>query len=317
MPLLLNLATVSLPASGATVFGRSGPLALELGFGDGRFLQSLARQHPDWNLLGADIARVSATRAWHRLRGLPNVRLYCGSGVFLLSNLVRPESLHRMFVNFPDPWPKARHANRRLFQPGFLRLLASRLTPGGALLLTTDDQGYFTEAVERAQASDLFVVSQPDPPASVLQTRYARKWRGMGRTFHHANLRKCAGPSEPVLPTVSLVPDMFHALLAGQLPEPAAFTPNAHPFKGGKVVLLQSMRTEDGRKMVVLTRTHEEDLVQDLLIEVRPTTASQADLVVNLTPFGQPLATRGAREAVKAVTGWLISRGLTLVETYY
>ncbi|MDE2833687.1 MAG: tRNA (guanine-N7)-methyltransferase [Bacteroidota bacterium] len=317
MPLLLNPARLPLPASTTTVFDRSGPLVLELGFGDGRFLQTLARQHPDWNLLGADTARVSVTRAWHRMRGLSNVRLYCGSGVFLLSNLVRPESLHCMYVNFPDPWPKARHAHRRLFQPGFLRLLAARLAAGGALLLTTDDHRYFAEAIARAQDSGLFAVAQPDPPAIVLQTRYARKWRGLGRTFRHATLRKCAGPAEPVLPTVSLVPDMFHALLAGDLPEPAAFTPNAYPFKGGKVVLLQSLRTEDGRKMVVLARTHEEELIQDLLIEVRPTKAAQADLVVNLTPFGQPLATHGAREAVKAVTGWLINRGLTLVDTYY
>ena len=319
MPLHLNLGDLPLPASCEAIFGRDGPLVLELGFGDGGFLRSIAKQNPEWNILGAEIARVSATRAWHRLQaaGVTNVRLYCGSGQFLLSNLVMPNSLDRMYVNFPDPWPKARHAGRRLFQEEFLRLLSSRLVMGGALFLTTDDSRYFQKATDLARRSALFTVAQPDPPVTVLQTKYARKWRRLGRDYHHAEFRKCAEPSQPSLPAVSCVTAMFHALLAGQLPEPAPFVPSAHAFQGGKVVLLQSMRTEDAKKMVVQARAHEEELKQDLLIEIRPTTAPQADLVVNLTPFGQPLSTRGAREAVIAVANWLVSRGLTLIETYY
>lgn len=319
MPLHLNLVDLPLPASSEVIFGRKGPLVLELGFGDGGFLQSIAKRNPDWNILGADIARVSATRAWHRLRAadVSNVRLYCGSGRFLLSNLVMPNSLNRMYVNFPDPWPKARHAGRRLFQEEFLRLLGSRLVMGGLLFLTTDDHGYFEHAVELARKSALFAVSEPKPPDLVLQTKYARKWRKLGRDYHHAELRKCAEPLKSSSPTVSCLTDMFHALLAGPLPEPAPLEPSARAFQGGKVVLLQSMRTDDAKKMVVLARAHEQELTQDLLIEIRPTTAPQADLVVNLTSFGQPLSTVGAREAVIAVTNWLVGRGLSLIETYY
>ena len=319
MPLLLNLSQLPLPASCEDLFGRNGPLVLELGFGDGAFLESLARQYANWNLLGADVARVSVSRAWHRLQAarLTNVRIYGGSGRFLLSDLVEPAALARMYVNFPDPWPKARHADRRLFQADFFPLLASRLAMNGSLYLTTDDERYFECAVSMAQESPFFTVDQPDPPPQVLQTKYARKWRAQSRSYFHAEMRKCAPPVDAIPPAASLVTNMFHALLAGQLPEPDRFEPSAYPFKGGKVVLLQSLWAGDGHKLVIKARTHEPDLTQDVLVEVRPSTASQADLVVNLTSFGQPLATRGAREAVKAVTSWLISHGLTLVETYY
>ena len=319
MPLLLNCRNLPFPASGEAIFGRNGPLVLELGFGDGGFLQSMAQKHPDWNLLGADLARVSVTRAWKRLRAakVTNVRLYGGSGRFLLSNLISPGTLHSMYVNFPDPWPKARHAGRRLFQPEFFPLLASRLAMDRMLHFTTDDGRYFEEAHALALASKLFTITRSAPPELALQTKYARKWKALGRPFHYAVMRKCAENPRPCPPTLLHDTGMYHALLSGSFPKPTAFTSYVHPFTGGKVILLQIMRTDDAQKMVFLARTHEEDLVQDVLIEVRPATAKQADLVVNLTSFGQPLATKGPQEAVKAVTHWLTTRGLSVVKTYF
>lgn len=116
------------------LFGREGPLVLEIGFGDGRFTAELARSRPDWLVLGAEVSAASVLRALRRMRreGLANVRLYHGQGPFALRNLVLPGTLDQVIVNFPDPWPKKRHQERRLLREAFFRRLSTRLKPGGA-----------------------------------------------------------------------------------------------------------------------------------------------------------------------------------------
>src|SRR5690606_34327654 len=133
----LDLAQARDPAR---LFGRAGPLVLEVGFGDGTFLAHLAEAYPAWNLLGAEISLASVSRAFRRLRRLGHrpVRLFRGQAEFLLRNIVPPEGLHRLYVNFPDPWPKKRHHERRLLQASFFRLAAARLEPNGAIHFTSD-----------------------------------------------------------------------------------------------------------------------------------------------------------------------------------
>ncbi|MCH1927501.1 methyltransferase domain-containing protein, partial [Shewanella sp. C31] len=101
-------------------------MVLEIGFGDGRFTASLAKEHPDWLVLGAEVSAASVLRAYKRVRreNLGNVRLYHGTGPFALRNLVPPGSLLAAIVNFPDPWPKKRHQGRRLLKEPFFRRLS-------------------------------------------------------------------------------------------------------------------------------------------------------------------------------------------------
>lgn len=91
------------------LFGREGPLVLEIGFGDGRFTAELARSRPDWLVLGAEVSAASVLRALRRMRreGLANVRLYHGQGPFALRNLVLPGTLDQVIVNFPTPGPRS------------------------------------------------------------------------------------------------------------------------------------------------------------------------------------------------------------------
>ena len=105
MPLFLDLPKLPLPATNVELFHRDAPVVLEIGFGDGSFLEWIAKTHPEWNCLGADVARGSVTRAFKRLRSanVSNVRLHHGSGLFLLRNVLSNESVSRVYVNFPDP----------------------------------------------------------------------------------------------------------------------------------------------------------------------------------------------------------------------
>ncbi|MDX1741508.1 MAG: tRNA (guanosine(46)-N7)-methyltransferase TrmB, partial [Rhodothermales bacterium] len=136
---------LGVPLETARVFGRDGPLVLEVGFGNGEFLEYLAGTHADWNILAADTSPSCVVRARKRMArgGFSNVRLYCGDARYIVRNVTPRSSLHRVYVNFPDPWPRRRHARRRLMGKDFLTLLASRLGDDGALWLTTDHPEYF------------------------------------------------------------------------------------------------------------------------------------------------------------------------------
>ena len=319
MSILLDLPSLSFPAANAEFFQRKAPLVLEVGFGDGGFLTSVAQAHPEWNFLGADIAHGSATRAFKRVRraGLSNVRLYHGSGLFLLRNVLCDGSLFRVYVNFPDPWYKKRHASRRLFQTSFFELLSARLELGGALLLTTDSEPYFNQTITLARNSGYYRITETTPPSTILHTKYATKWRAAERSFYHVSIQKHTGHTLPIPPQIHKELGMHHALLNGSIPAVKEFDKVVHHFESGHVIVLDVMRMIGREGLVFIVRTHEPELVQELFIQLRPARRAQADLLLSVMNLGKPLATRGSSEAVQAVSRWLTQRGLTICGTYY
>jgi tRNA (guanine-N7-)-methyltransferase len=286
---------------------------LEIGFGDGRFTAGLAQRNPQAQILAVEISVGSVLRALKRLKreGLQNVRVYHGEARFALRNLIAPKSLSQVYVNFPDPWPKARHEDNRLLQTGFFRRLSTRLQDGGALYLTTDHQEYWQFAQEQGQASGLFRVETVPPPPETLVTKYALKWKEQNRSFYHAIFSK-QGQAEPWTP-LEVYP-MPHALLQGQLPQIQAFDKQIIPFTGGTAVILEAQCSLDHSSYTFLIHLEEEDLVQQILIEARP---SDKGVFVGMSSFGAPLPTAGVKAAVRWLTEWLEEQGLKAVQKSY
>lgn len=287
---------------------------VEIGFGDGRFTAALARERPDWNLLAIDISAGSVARAISRLVAarIGNVRLFHGQAEFALRQLVAPGALTRVYVNFPDPWPKERHAGNRLLSAQFLARLATRLALGGELWLTTDHDEYWAFALGEARASGLYSIAEREPPAALLATKYALKWKHGGRTFHHAAFTKVAEPREP-WPALSRSP-MPHALMEGELGELASFEKQVLAIDGGSVVLLDALRPIDGRGLMFLAHVEEHGIVQQVLLEARPTPRG---LHVGLANFAAPIATDGVQAAVAWLVAWLEGRGLRTLQRWY
>lgn len=126
------------------LFGRKAPCTLEIGFGNGEVLMSLAGAEPDHDFIGIEVYRPGLGHLLSRVaeRGLDNVRVSGDDAVELLHGRIPDASLDRIMVFFPDPWPKKRHHKRRLIQTPFAQLLTSKLKPGGHLCLATDWQDY-------------------------------------------------------------------------------------------------------------------------------------------------------------------------------
>ena len=143
-------------------FGRDAPVVLEIGFGNGETFVEQAASDPDRNYLGIEVHEPGLGHCLLLLEKLQlaNVRVIAHDAVEVLEQQIGPASLARINVYFPDPWPKKRHHKRRLIQPAFLELAASRLVAGGEMYLATDWGNYAEHIDEVIAASSSFDVAE-------------------------------------------------------------------------------------------------------------------------------------------------------------
>ncbi|HRD27346.1 MAG TPA: tRNA (guanosine(46)-N7)-methyltransferase TrmB [Caulobacter sp.] len=155
---------------------------LEIGFGGGEHMAGQAERSPDVLIIGVEPFLNGVASAVRHVddRGLTNVRIHQGDAREVAARL--PDAcLDRVFILFPDPWPKSRHHKRRIIQPEFIVELARLLKPGGGLRFATDWADYADWTRQRVPASGLFVPVEADtalPPADHLTTRYEEKRLG-------------------------------------------------------------------------------------------------------------------------------------------
>ena len=158
---------------------------LEIGFGGGEHMASQAARAPNVLIIGCEPFLNGVASAVRHVdeQGLKNVRIKDGDARELIGHL--PDAcLNRVFILFPDPWPKARHHKRRIVQPEVLADLARVMKPGGKLRFATDVAGYADWALERVLASPDFkwAAERADdwrvPPADHITTRYEEKRLG-------------------------------------------------------------------------------------------------------------------------------------------
>ena len=140
------------------------PVVLEIGFGMGDASAAMAAADPATGLLAVDVHTPGHGNLLRRIEsdGLANVRLAEGDAVVLLRDQLAPASLAGLRIYFPDPWPKARHQKRRLVQPEFVALAASRLRPGATVHLATDWEPYAEQMLEVLSASAELENLHPD-----------------------------------------------------------------------------------------------------------------------------------------------------------
>ena len=140
----LVLPLDSEPLDPTAVFGRTAPLVVEIGFGMGQATAAIAAAQPERDFIGIEVHPPGVGALLQRIdqAGLTNLRLVQHDAVAVLESMIAPASLAAVHVFFPDPWHKKKHHKRRLIQPPFVALLASRLAPGGRLHCATDWQPY-------------------------------------------------------------------------------------------------------------------------------------------------------------------------------
>jgi tRNA (guanine-N7-)-methyltransferase len=176
------------PLSLDSLFGRAAPCTLEIGFGNGEHLAALAAAHPERDYFGIEVHRpgVGHLLLLASLNNLTNVRASSHDAVEVLREQIAEGSLDEVLVLFPDPWHKKRHHKRRLIQPPFVELIASRLRQGGVLRLATDWKEYALQMLEVLSAAEtLFINLSPTGdwmprPEERAPTRFEKRGARLG-----------------------------------------------------------------------------------------------------------------------------------------
>ena len=137
------------PGKWQELFGNDHPIHIEIGMGKGQFLMELARRNPDINYLGMERYSSVLLRALQKMEEepLPNLYFLCEDAAELPEMFANGE-LNRIYLNFSDPWPKARHASRRLTSREFLARYDKILKEDGTIEFKTDNRGLFDFSLE-------------------------------------------------------------------------------------------------------------------------------------------------------------------------
>lgn len=302
------------PVAWESVFGQPGPLVVEIGFGNGSFLIDQAEKDPASNYVGIEQSWGSVQRLFRRLdqAGLAHMRVVQGSAAFVLDHLFAPNGIDRIFIHFPDPWPKERHRSRRLIHPGFVRLLAKRLAVGGKVTIATDHAAYAAWIGEVLESQSLLRSCSPSTWVHDLPgrrpTKYERKAIAAGVPIHYFVWRREACLFQPVrvekvgtMPNVILdgVYDREH-LLADFVPQTWQETHQGAPVVMKLVEGYRNLR--DGHHLVeVMVKEGELAQYFGVLALPRP----DGGLLVKLSPMGHPRPTWGVKQAV-----WRVAQGV-------
>jgi tRNA (guanine-N7-)-methyltransferase len=172
-------------------------LVVEIGFGRGEFLIELAGKNPATAFIGIEVSFKRVLKMARRLArtGLANVRLIEGWGQTVIDSPCLLAAVDALWINFSDPWPKDRHAGRRLFQASFVAAAARALTPDGRLYVATDDTVYAEQIspllrsepmLENVFAPELW---RDDAPERI-RTAYEDGWRAEGRSLYFFEYRR-------------------------------------------------------------------------------------------------------------------------------
>ncbi|MCW2623167.1 MAG: tRNA (guanine-N7)-methyltransferase [Frankiales bacterium] len=182
----LGLRVDGTPTDLVQLFGRSAPVVLDVGSGMGEATARAAAADPTRDVLAVDVHTPGLANLLALVAdaGLNHVRVADGDVRLLLGEMLAPAALDQVRIWFPDPWPKARHAKRRLVTTDFLDLVATRLRPGGTLSFATDWAPYAGQVAALLEADGRFTVVSRERPSWRPETKFEGQGRAAGRASH-------------------------------------------------------------------------------------------------------------------------------------
>jgi len=177
------------------LFGRAAPKILEIGFGMGETTAAIAREHPENDYLGIEVHTPGVGSLLKRIADLhlENVRVVQHDAVEVLQHMIAPAVLAGVHLFFPDPWPKKRHHKRRLIQPPFVALLASRMKPGATVHTCTDWEEYarqMLQVLSADRALENTASGYAERPDTRPETKFERRGLDLGHRVWDLVFRK-------------------------------------------------------------------------------------------------------------------------------
>lgn len=180
------------------LFQNQAPIIVEYCSGNGSWIAEKAQQHPEYNWLAVEKRFDRTRQVWSKIKNknIPNLVVACAEGMSLSTNFFPSSSIHRIFINFPDPWPKKRHAKHRIISPLFFSETARTLEEGGLLTFVTDDAEYSDFFIELASTlptplkQTLPFPGYKAPPEEYGTSFFDALFRSKGKEIRYHELKK-------------------------------------------------------------------------------------------------------------------------------
>lgn len=319
---ILSVTELPWPSDWPGIFGVDRPLCLEIGFGDGRYLEFLAQREPRWNVLGLEISHRSLTKAERLLSRYPNLRVLHSSAELAFSQLFSSGELAEVHINFPDPWFKQGHQGRRLLRSAVLPALLNRMAAGANLYLATDVLPY-AESVAALLQDEAALTNLSETPWAQERplgpaTKYEQRARQAGRScYYFAYRRDDAVVAEPKRIEEWAMPHLVYhsplSLAETQREFERQFAPRAvsgriHPETEAHLHYLAAYGAKEALLFEVFVR--EGALHQRLALHLarqRPQTGvAEERYTLSLSGIGHPRATPGCHLALAVLGRWLL-----------
>ena len=180
------------------IFGNENPIHIEIGMGKGQFIMKLAKEHPDINYIGIERYSSVLLRALQKMEiePLPNIRFLC-MDASIITEVFDKEEVAKIYLNFSDPWPKERHAKRRLTSRQFFERYDKVLARNGVVEFKTDNDDLFAfsmeEVAEAGWTLDAHTFDLHHDPVlneGNVMTEYEEKFSSLGHPIHKLIARR-------------------------------------------------------------------------------------------------------------------------------
>jgi tRNA (guanine-N7-)-methyltransferase len=179
------------------LFGNSNPIHIEYCSGNGSWIADRAKKNPtiNWLAIEKKFERVKKIWAKGKRSGLDNLKTLCGEGFLATRSYFPAASVDHVYINFPDPWPKERHAKHRIVQRSFVEELDRILKPGGGVTIVTDDTSYSEQIITVFQEYGKLESEIPAPYYALEREGYGTSyfeelWRSRGLEIRYHQYRQ-------------------------------------------------------------------------------------------------------------------------------
>ena len=190
--LLENVTIVNADSPANDIYKEETPLTVEVGCGNGHFLTAQATAHPNMSFCGIDLKSERIVRCMQKVKSaeLQNIQFIVGDAMLALDKCFADGQIARIYMTFPDPWPKKRHHKNRLFKPEFLDIVWNKLKIGGDFVFITDHEEYFEWSKAFAESDNRFditfcgTIGENDERDYLTQSLFGEKWKREERDFY-------------------------------------------------------------------------------------------------------------------------------------
>ena len=190
-------ALFQMPLLSEEIFRNDHPIHIEFCSGNGEWIAKCAEENRNINWIAVERKFTRVRKIWSKMKnhGLENLFIVCGQAEDFCLHYLPEGSISGIYINFPDPWPKLRHAKHRLIQEPFIEMMARICKSGADCTIVTDDPPYAAYSIENMQSNLSFESVFPSPyfenkPGEYGSSYFNRLWEEMGKTIHYIKYRK-------------------------------------------------------------------------------------------------------------------------------